>query len=174
MASNPSSWIGPLRIINKPSAFGGGPKPAAAGIAKYSEKLALMAPSEVTAFYVSTHPFVVGNLTVAQLRGDFAAWVPWICVGLVIVVKALGTRGKTGWSSVQLIPVAFATIAFVLWVLTMGHYMAILSDWSIVQNSRALGFIAALFTFGVPYFYKGSPPDRPEPAGGAQGGDTHE
>lgn len=164
MPNSASKGIGPLRIINRNAAYGGGQAPPTNGLAEYTKRLALMVPSEVTAFYVSMHPFVVGDLKPEQLRNDFAAWVPWICTLLVIIVKAAGTRDQRGWRSVQPVPVLFATVAFMLWVLTLGHYVAIISDWSMVQNSRAIGFIAALFTFGVPYFYRGDPPPKPPAA----------
>jgi hypothetical protein len=153
---------GPLRIVQQPRAFG---EPTAEEkIKEYWQKLARIAPAEVTGFYLTFRPMVIGNLTADQIPKDFLApWWPWICVGLVVFVRVWATHRDKWWRA-QWKPVAIATIAFILWVITMGHYMAYLSDWVLLKDPRVSGILAAVFTFLAPYIYKGDPPPKPPPA----------
>ncbi len=122
------------------------------------------APAEVTGFYLTFRPMVIGNLTSDQVPLDILApWWPWICVVLVVFVRAWATRGAS-WRDPQWLAVAISTAAFILWVVTMGHYMAYLGDWSLMRDPRVSGILAALFTFVVPYFYRGDPPPKPSAA----------
>jgi hypothetical protein len=92
-----------------------------------------------------------------------APWWPWIGVGLVVFVRIWATHGSPWWRA-QWGAVAIATIAFILWVITMGHFMAYLSDWALLKDPRVSGILAAVFTFLAPYFYHGDPPPAPKPA----------
>jgi hypothetical protein len=146
---------GPLRIIRRPTAFGA----TSPEIQDYWKKLAMLAPSEVTGFYLTFRPMVVGKLTEEQIKTDaLVQWWPWVGVALVVFVRAWATQ-NTSWRDAQWKAVAISTVAFMFWVLTMGHHMAYLSNW---LNLRVAGILAAVFTFVVPYFYQGDPPPRPE------------
>jgi hypothetical protein len=149
---------GPLRIVRRPTAWGADGPPE---IKDYWEKLAKLAPSEVTGFYLTFRPMVVGKLGEKELSADaLAQWWPWMGVALVIFVRTWATRGDS-WRDAQWKAVAISTIAFLLWVLTMGHHIAYLSSW---VDQRIAGILAAVFTFVIPYCYQGDPPPRPSPA----------
>ena len=82
---------GPLRIVRRPKAYG--ESTTEAKVKDYFVKLASMAPAEVTGFYLTFRPVVVGNLSAEQIRADWLARVyPWICVGLVVLVKLWATH----------------------------------------------------------------------------------
>jgi hypothetical protein len=144
---------------------------AAPEIKDYWEKLAMLAPSEVTGFYLTFRPMVVGKVDeVAQKAAEAAGkiadkapdalvqWWPWIGVALVIFVRAWATQGSS-WRDAQWKAVTISAVAFVLWVLTMGHHIAYISDW---VDLRIAGILAAVFTFVIPYFYQGDPPPKPQ------------
>ena len=159
---------GPLRIIQRPRAFG--ESKGEAGLKEYWEKLAKLAPAEVTGFYLTFRPLVVGSLTPEQIQKDtLAPWWPWIGVLLVIFVRCWATKGSKGWRP-QWGAVAISTGAFILWVTTMGHYMAYLSDWRLLQDPRVAAIAAAVFTFLAPYLYPGDPPPKPGPSPQTSGG----
>lgn len=150
---------GPLRIVRWPRAMGAASSQDQ--ISEYWQKLARMAPAEVTGFYLTFRAIAVGDLTKEQIASDhIAANWPWVGVVLVVLVKALATRRTASIFSAQRGAVAISSIAFVFWVLTMDHYISFVSAFA-DRRVSALG--AALFTFVVPYFYKGDPPPRPEP-----------
>lgn len=154
---------GALRIVRRPRALGA----QGEEIQEYWERLARIAPSEVTGFYLTFRPLVVGDLSAEEIRSDILApWWPWIGVALVLFVRVWATRGSPKWSSAQWLPVTVATLAFVLWVVTMGHYIAFLSDLAVLKDARVSAVLAAVFTFVVPYFYKGDPPPAPKPSVG--------
>jgi hypothetical protein len=153
---------GPLRILRRPRAFGETKNEAL--VREYWQKLALMAPSEVTGFYLTFRPLVIGNLTPDEIRTDaLASWWPWIGVALVVLVRLWATHRGPWWKG-QFGAVSIATVAFILWVITMGHYVAYLSDLTIIQDRRIPAVFAAVFTFIGPYFYKGDPPPAPKPS----------
>ena len=158
---------GPLRIFSRPRAFGEGD--GEANLKEYWEKLARLAPSEVTGFYLTFRPMVIGSLTTDQIPQDsLAAWWPWIGVGLVLFVRAWATHGSSWWRA-PWGAVAISTVAFILWVLTMGHHMAMLGDLAILKDPRVSGILAAVFTFVIPYFYPGAPPPKPPGGNHARG-----
>lgn len=147
---------GPLRIIRRPAAMGA--QTAEDRIKDYFVKLASIAPAEVTGFYLTFRPVVVGNLTPDQVRADtLARWYPWIGVALVIAVKLWATHDGPWWRG-QWPAVVISTLAFILWVITMGHYMAIIGDWTWLKDARVATVLAGVFTFVLAVFYKGDPP----------------
>jgi uncharacterized membrane protein YhaH (DUF805 family) len=148
---------GPLRIVRHATAFGAG----SPGLKDYWEKLAKLAPSEVTGFYLTFRPMVVGKLTDEQIATDpLAQWWPWIGIALVVFVRAWATQ-NTSLRDAQWKAVGISAIAFILWVLTMGHHVAYVSNWI---DLRIAGILAAVFTFVIPYCYQGDPPQAPVPA----------
>lgn len=150
---------GPLRIIRQPAAYG-----ATNPAKEYWDKLARLAPTEVTAFYLALRPMVMANLKPDEVAKDtLAPWWPWIGLGLVLFVRWWGTRGEKWWKP-QWGAIAIAMAAFLLWTITMGHYVAYLSEWAFIKDARVVGVIAGLFTFVVPYYYKPDAPPAPLPA----------
>lgn len=156
---------GPLRVIRWPKAYGEGASlgdKAQAEIKDYFVKLASIAPAAVTGFYLTFRPVVVGSLTADQVRADWLApWFPWICVALAILVKTWETHRGQWWRG-QPGPVAISTCAFLLWVISMGHYMAIIGDWNWLKDPRVAPVLVGLFTFVVTVFVKGDPPSKPQ------------
>jgi hypothetical protein len=151
---------GPLRIVRQPYAFGA--PTTEDKVKEYWQKLARIAPAEVTGFYLTFRPMVVGALSPQQIPTDvWAPWWPWLCVALVVFVRIWATK-KDKWWEAQWPAVAVSTAAFILWVVSMGHYMAYLSDWTPLRDPRTSGICAAIFTFVAPYFYAGDPPPKPE------------
>jgi hypothetical protein len=84
-------------------------------------------------------------------------------VALVVLVKLWATHDVRFWRG-QWKAVLISTCAFILWVITMGHYMAIIGDWGWLKDSRYSVVLAGVFTFVLPYLYKGDPPPAPKPA----------
>lgn len=153
---------GPLRIVRRPKAYGA--PTAETKIKDYFLKLASVAPAEVTGFYLTFRPVVVGTFTAQQIREDaLARWYPWIAVVLVVFVKLWATHQDRWWRG-QWKAVFISTFAFILWVVTMGHYMAIIGDWGWLKDPRYTAVLAGVFTFVLPYIYSGDPPPAPRPA----------
>lgn len=162
------SFEGPYRIVQQPRAFGTEPS-ASVKVKELFDRLSRMAPSEVTGIYLALYPTVVGNLTPAQVPKDWlASFWPWCCAVLVVIVKGAGTSKHFKLSTVQWGAVATSVFAFIFWVMTMGHYIAFLSDLPFLRDSRVHAVGAVLFTFVIPYFVKGDPPERPRQGGAAQ------
>jgi hypothetical protein len=159
---------GPLRIIRWPKAYGTDASvkdKVEDGIKDYFVKLASIAPTAVTGFYLTFRPMVIGNLTAEQVRADWlAGWYPWICVGLAIVVKTWETHQGEWWRG-QWKAVAISTVAFMLWVISMGHYMAIIGDWAWLKDPRFATLLVGVFTFVITIFVKGDPPAKPQGEG---------
>lgn len=155
---------GPWRIVRSNRAFAGDGR---SQLDEYLDKLARMAPTEVVAFYLGLRPFIVSALTEAETHTDSVArWWPLICAALAIVVRIRGTHAAgTRWSG-QAAPIVIAVIAFLLWVLAMGHDIAVIS--SLLPGDRRIPALAgAVFTFVVPYFYQGERPPAGRPAAAA-------
>ena len=148
---------GPLRIVRRLRAFGD----QKAGVAEYFERLALMAPAEVTGFYLTFRPVVIGDKDPAT--DEFVLFWPVICLLLAIFVRAWATRKNSSLLSAQPVAVAVAALAFLFWVLAMGHQVSWLSSQWPFTDTRAATIGAAIFTFVIPYFYKGDPPPAPQP-----------
>lgn len=152
---------GPLRIVRRGRAYGAGD----ATVEDYWKRLAAMAPAEVTGFYLTFHAFLISGRTPEQLSSDgLVSWWPWICFLLAILVRWWATRDGEDWRTGQPIPTAVAALAFVLWVLALGHNIAFISDLPIFADDRVPAILAAVATFVVPIFYKGDPPSRRGPS----------
>jgi hypothetical protein len=110
----------------------------------YFARLVKLVPSEVLALFVTFKQAATGFLGVWSL----------ICLGLVIVVRTIGTRqaGKP----IQWLAVAVAAISFALWVYATGGYLEGLKLPDAPSNAQAgLSIAIGVWTFVVPYFYKG-------------------
>ncbi len=135
-----------LRIEQGAAGAGG----SASGFQMYLDRLIKLIPAEVVGLYLVG----VGAIPAGQDVGS-AAWTG-ICFLVVILVRALATRDPARDLGPQWVAVAVSAVAFAIWAYTMGG--------PFVTYHLYVGWIGALavllWTFGVPYFYKGSPPDE--------------
>jgi len=135
---------------------------------EYADRLVRLIPAEVIALYTAVRGFfeipkespgaaqqaassiaTSPDSTQIQL---FLDWWPFICLLLVIFVRAWGTRSDmTNWRTVQWLAVFVAAVSFFLWVNVTG---ARFFGWQgLVQPLWAA--LGATWVFLVPYFYKG-------------------
>ena len=109
---------------------------------EYLTRLVKLIPAEVVALYLSFKEVDSGWLGIFSL----------VCLGLVILVRTLGTSTtKPVRKPRQMKAVAISSVSFVLWVYAMDGYF-------LVQFAIPVGVISvavAVWTFVVPYFYKG-------------------
>jgi energy-coupling factor transporter transmembrane protein EcfT len=114
----------------------------------YLARLVKLVPAEVLALYVALKVVTDGFPGVWAL----------ICLLLVLLVRTVGT--KQAGKPIQWIAVGVASLSFVLWVYaTGGHLLA----WELPTSPEkvaktaqgAVSAAIAVWTFVVPYFYKG-------------------
>jgi hypothetical protein len=103
-------------------------------------RLVKLVPSEVIAVYLA------GTELAKTWLGIWAT----ICLGLVLVARTLGT--KEPGKPVQWIGVVVAFISFIIWVYATGGYFL---DWKLPGDRGVASIAVLLWTFLVPYFYKG-------------------
>ncbi len=109
----------------------------------YLARLVKLVPSEVVALYLTFKEVAVTWLGIWGL----------ICLVLVVLVRAVATRGKH--QPIQFGAVAIACISFVLWVYATGGTIL---DLPLPSNVPGLISVAVgVWTFVVPYIYKGDP-----------------
>lgn len=125
---------------------GGGAPTSGPPLQAYVERLVRLIPSEVVGLYLVGIGVVPHTNKLAQ-----AIWA-FVCLGLVVLVRAIGSADpgrKVGpeWGSV-----AVSSVSFVIWVYTMPGAFA--------SYNLAVPWVGSLlilaWTFSVPYFYKGS------------------
>jgi hypothetical protein len=109
---------------------------------EYLERLVKLIPAEVVALY----------LTFKEVASSWLSIWAWICLGLVVLVRSLGTYTKG--RRVQWLAVIVASVSFALWVYATGGYL-IEMDLPTGVISVAVG----VWTFIVPIFYKGDRSD---------------
>lgn len=106
---------------------------------EYFARLVKLIPAEAVALY----------LTFKEVASSWLGIWAWICLGLVVLLRSLGTRSKD--KPVQWAAVFIAVVSFVLWIYATGGYL--------VQVTLPTGVISAaigVWTVAVPYVYKGS------------------
>lgn len=129
------------------------PKPAAATAQAaaaseptdpYFARLVKLVPSEVLALFV----------TFKQAATSFLGIWSFICLGLVIVVRTVGT--KQAGKPIQWVAVVVSAISFALWVYATGGYFGLHPPKDLPDTMKAAVSIAiGVWTFIVPYVYKG-------------------
>lgn len=134
----------PFRIVPPGGRYAAAGEPPPGDTLKdYLERLLKLIPGEVVGIYL----IGVGSIP-ATLGSVLAIWAV-ICFGLVIFVRVYGT-----WEphvGPQKIAVLVAAVSFVIWVYTMGGPFAAYG-----LQVQYVGSLAVLvWTFIVPYFYKG-------------------
>jgi uncharacterized membrane protein len=117
-----------------------------AGFQTYLDRLIKLIPAEVVGVYLVG----VGVIPAGQDIGS-AAWTG-VCFLVVILVRAKATRDSAQNLGPQWVAVAVSAVSFAIWAYTMGG--------PFVTYHLYVGWIGALavllWTFGVPYFYRGS------------------
>ena len=114
----------------------------------YLDRLMRMVPAEVVGLYLVGSGFIP--------KAQASVLVVWtiICTIGVIVLRAYGTADPEKIKPPDWTHVAISTVAFVIWVYTLGGPFA--------AYNLAVPYIGSLlvlaWTFFVPIFYKG-PPD---------------
>jgi hypothetical protein len=135
----------PFRVMQPSAGF---QKVAADGqpTREYFERLMKMIPAEVVGLYI------VGNGLIPKERPVVLA--AWTALGLfgVVAIRAWGTSDKDRKLGPQWPAVAISSVAYVIWVYSMGGAFA---AYGIAEPY--LGSLLVLgWTFFVPIFYKGS------------------
>jgi hypothetical protein len=114
----------------------------------YLDRLIRLIPAEVVGLYLVG----VGAIPPGQNTG-LSVWTA-ICFLAVIFVRAMATRDPARHLGPQWMAVAVSAIAFAIWAYTMGG--------PFLAYHLYVGWIGALavllWTFGVPYLYKGDQP----------------
>ena len=115
------------------------------GLQSYLDRLLKLIPAEVVGLYLVG----VGAIPAGQNIG-LAVWTGF-CFLAVILVRAVATRDPAKNLGPQWVAVMVAAVAFVIWAYTMGGPFAaynVYVGW--------IGSLAVLvWSFGVPFFYKG-------------------
>lgn len=107
----------------------------------YLARLVKLIPAEVVALY----------LTFKEVAETWLGVWAAICLVLVLFVRVLGTRNGPQVSA-QRTAVAVAAVSFVLWVYATGGTIL---DWEPPDVPGAISVAVGLWTFVVPWFYKG-------------------
>jgi hypothetical protein len=137
-----------VRALQTPAATKGvAPAPAEPAQGDpYLTRLVKLIPSEVITLYLAFKTTAAG--TVLEVSG----WAA-ICLGLVILARAVGTYEKG--KGIQIMAVIVSTVSFILWIYATNGYFPILGQ--IAQNNMGLISIGiGVWTFLVPYLYKGA------------------
>jgi hypothetical protein len=109
----------------------------------YLARLVKLVPSEVVALY----------LTFKEVAATWLGIWGLICLLLVVLVRAVATRGKH--QPIQHGAVMIACVSFVLWVYATGGTILQLQLPSNVPG--LISVAVGVWTFLVPYIYKGDP-----------------
>jgi hypothetical protein len=116
----------------------------------YMSRLITLIPGEAIGVYLTLRGFWVGGEPGAQ--SPLVGYLPLLGLALVVFVRIWGTRDSAiGASSTQWLGTGIAAVAFVLWVLGMGHSVL----WFAPVDGKITSTLIVLFSFVVPYFYKG-------------------
>jgi len=115
------------------------------GFSSYLDRLLKMIPAEVISLYLVGSGLIPGDQsTVLVIWG-------LICLAGVVVIRAYGTADVQNALPTDWVHVAISSIAFVIWVYSMGGPFRV---YDLYQST--LGSLLVLaWTFFVPVFYKG-------------------
>lgn len=134
----------PLRIVKPGGKFAtAGAPPPGDTLKDYLERLIKLIPGEVVGIYL------IGVGSIPADNGPVLATWAAICLALVVFVRVYGTwEPRVG---PQKLAVAVAAVSFVIWVYTMGGPFAVYG----LQVQYVGSLLTLVWTFLVPYFYKG-------------------
>jgi hypothetical protein len=114
----------------------------------YLDRLLKMIPGEVVGLYL------VGSGIIPTDEGIVQVIWTVVCLIGVVLIRAYGTADPTNNQPSQWGPVLIASVAFIIWVYTLGGPFATFN-----LHVPYIGSLLILaWTFFVPFFYKG-PPD---------------
>jgi len=138
----------PYRITRPSARFSAQAAGAESGNLKgYLDRLMKLVPSEVIGLYLVGSGFIPANQSLV-----LAIWAV-VCLVGVIVVRAYGTADPANQKSPDWIHVGISSVAFVIWVYSIGGPFA--------AYGIAVPYIGSLlvlaWTFFVPIFYHGAP-----------------
>jgi hypothetical protein len=143
-----------LARVKKPAATVAADTSTPNALSDYMDRLIRLIPGEALGVYLTIRGFWLGPETTAtggQPADNFVDYLPAIGILLLLVSRILGTRNATGsFASVQWGGTLLAVIAFILWVLAMGHRPF---GWEL--DGRITSTLVDVFSFMVPYVYKG-------------------
>lgn len=143
----------PFRILKPSTIVAQGGVQAGNNLQQYLDRVIRLIPAEVVALYQAIRGIVESVAPTDPVAKSFLPWLPVIGLGLVIFVRAWGTRAANAdWSTVQWGAVTIASISFVVWVISLGHPIVVDEPIRMWIGSIVL----LLWAFFVPYFYEGS------------------
>ncbi|HLG41681.1 MAG TPA: hypothetical protein VI461_18520 [Chitinophagaceae bacterium] len=120
---------------------------------EYLSRLLKMIPGEIVGLYM------IGNGIIPSTNSIFQfIWIV-ICTILIVVIRIYGTSDQEEKLPAQPVPVAIATIAFVIWVYWLGGPFITYK----LHVSWLSSILVLLWSFIIPYFYKGPKPKLPNP-----------
>jgi hypothetical protein len=112
---------------------------------KYLDRLFKMIPAEVVGLYL------VGSGFIPPEKGTVLAIWAVLCLVGVVVIRAYGTADAENAKPTQWGPVLISSIAFLIWVYTLGGPFVVFN-----LHVPYIGSLLVLaWTFFVPIFYKG-------------------
>jgi hypothetical protein len=140
--------MGPYRIRRPEARVGfadNGAAPADAEFRNYLDRLVRMIPSEVVGLYL-----VGRGVIPPEERTSHLVW-PVVCLVGLVALRVYGTRDPEARKPAQWPAVAIASVAFVIWVYTLGGPFEILGVYKPYLGS----LMVLTWTFFVPIFYRG-------------------
>lgn len=130
---------GPFRV-NKPTAVAADGSAAPPHGDEWLTRLVKLVPAEVISVYLAG----------IELAKTWPGIWTLVCLLLVILVRTVGTRQSN--KPIQWIAVSVAAISFVIWVYATGGHLL---SWTLPPDSGIASLAVLLWTFLVPFFYKG-------------------
>ena len=122
----------------------------------YGARLLKLIPAEAVAFYLAGRSIITaGDESVAGLDPARALLV-WAILGLVgvFVLRWWGTADRRVGERPQWSAIAIALVSYAVWVYSLGDSFA---DYG-VHDPKIASLLVILWTFVVPFFYRGSRP----------------
>lgn len=108
---------------------------------EYLTRLVKLIPAEVVALYLSFK----------EVASSWLGIWAFICLLLVVVVRVFGSSTTQPIrKSPQLVAIGVSCVSFILWIYAMGGYII-----EVALPVGAVSVAIGLWTFVVPYFYKG-------------------
>lgn len=153
----PSPGLGlvqPAPAAQAPSPQTGAPPTSAQGTAlqDYIGRVIRLIPADIVALYLGLHGVIASAAGNDPSAGAALPWLPWLMLCLTLYARAWGSRDPSGsWASVQWSGVLISVISFAVWVLNLGHPVALLPAIKPWLGSTVL----LIWTFLVPRLYHG-------------------
>lgn len=110
----------------------------------YLERLLKLIPGEGVGLYIAGRGVIRENSE--QL---FILWT-LVCLGAVVLLRAIGSAGLPRVGPVQWPGVAIASVSFLVWTYSLG-------DVTSVYRAEIGSLMILAWTFFAPYLYRGTP-----------------